>query len=138
VINLVKKLLIVFGLLFTFSLVGCGPKEYSYSDFASQTITDKAQQTNMESGTYYIYLYGPSCEHCIMIKQEALGMIDKISKYNVYLVSVSSITDVNDEILAYANDDVFTPSLVKISNYKVADIYVGGTDVINTLKDLLN
>lgn len=148
-----RKIFLIISLALVLALAGCGAttttttstsstsaytttKLYDYSDFANQTITDKSQQLTMSAGTYYIYLYGPTCTHCEQIKQQALSLIDSITSNSIYIVAISQLADVNDTIRSYANDEIFTPSLIKISNHEVAYIYVGGDTVLSELTDM--
>ncbi len=146
--NLAKKIILGVVIILTFVLTGCSldttVSTYSYNDFYSHYIFDKSEQMDMSDGVYYIYLYGPECSHCEKIKQDVLYRLDHIMNYSVYLVAVSSLDDVNDTIIDYCkinvdpDSPILTPSLVKIDNHEVVQVFVGENDVISALNKLVS
>ena len=105
--------------------------ERNYSEFSDLHITEPSAQLSQEQDRYYIYYYGPYCEHCIFIKNEVLSKIELLKNDVVYLVEVNSPSDINENILVK-----YTPSLVRIESTEAKDNYVGATAILNILNGL--
>lgn len=134
-----KKIILVLVLMF--SLVACDEEtttittivypEMSYLSFSAYWITDSSEQLTQDESVYYLYFYGSNCGACYGIKNEALYTIEFLDVDSVYFIQADKYSDINEAITLEG-----TPSLVKIVNGEVDEIFTGGTSVLAALHDL--
>jgi hypothetical protein len=123
-----------------FALVGCDEEtttteflypEMSYLSFSAYMITNPVLQLSQAENTYYIYYYGSECSACYNIKNEALYTIEFLDQDVVYFVEIETSADINENISLEG-----TPSLVRVVNGEVDEVYTGGTNVLQALHAL--
>lgn len=131
-----KRILLIFILVF--ALVGCDKTtteitypEMSYLSFSAQKISDVSEQLTQDEDVYYVYFYGSSCSACEDIKNEALFTIEFLTEDKVYLVEVSSLSDIYDSIPISV-----TPAIVKVVDGEVNSYLTGGSKVLDALHGL--
>ncbi|MBI9008733.1 MAG: hypothetical protein JEZ05_01770 [Tenericutes bacterium] len=132
-----KKIILVLALMF--SLVACDEEttttmtypEMSYLSFSAYWITDVDEQLTQDESVYYLYFYGSNCVACQTIKDEALYTIEFLDVDAVYFVQADSFSAINAAITIEG-----TPSLVKIVNGEVDEVFTGGTSVLAALHGL--
>lgn len=105
--------------------------DVDYDDFNGQFIEVPDEQLSMPQDDYYIYYYGKSCEGCILIKDQVLDTFFRAKNTTIYFVSVNSIYDIDP------NSGVsVTPTVVRVQNNQVTEIYEAGNEIIPMLKDI--
>jgi hypothetical protein len=104
---------------------------YNYSDFPELLISDPYTQLNVLDQDYYVYYYGLTCAHCIAIKQEVLTKIALLTQDHVFLVQVSSLSDIMPGIGVTK-----TPTIIKVVNHQLVSLDVGDTDVLAVFDSL--
>jgi hypothetical protein len=104
---------------------------YDYSDFSVLLISDPYTQLNVIDEDYYVYYYGLSCSHCNAIKQEVLTKIATLNQDHVFLVQVSSLSDIMSETGVTS-----TPAIIKVVNHQLESKDVGETDVLAVIDAL--
>jgi|AntAceMinimDraft_18_1070375.scaffolds.fasta_scaffold00195_8 hypothetical protein len=122
-----------------FALVGCDNQtttvisypEMSYLSFSGFIIYDADEQLIQEEDVYYIYYYGNNCSACYNIKNEALYTIEFLDENTVYFVKIYTSGDIHEDIPLEG-----TPSLVRIINGEVDEVFTGGTKVLGALHEL--
>ena len=135
-----KKLLtILMVLLAGFLFVSCEKTtttttafvEYDYSDFPELFISDPYTQLNVIDEDYYVYYYQLICKNCSKIKQEVLTKIASLTQDHVFLVQVSSSSDIMPGIGVER-----TPSIIKVVNHQLVSMDEGVTDVLAVIDGL--
>ncbi len=136
----VIKILVFFSVLL---LVGCETTtsetttttisymDLDYSDFQGQFIDDVDEQLNMPYQEYYIYYYGPTCSACIILKPEILDRFYHAKNDVIYFVAVITPDDINVNV-----DIRYTPSLVKVIDGEVTEVYQGNTAIRGMIEDI--
>jgi len=133
-----KKIFVLFVIFF--GLIGCENTTTSttitypnkdYSQFAENFISNPEDQLNQEYDEYYLYFYGPTCLSCEYIKNEVLSKIELLSDTMIFFVEASIPADVNSEIAV-----THTPSLVKVVNHQVVEIFEGGASLLSEIDTL--
>jgi len=122
-----------------FALVGCDDQTttvmtypvMSYLSFSGSIIHEANEQLDQEEDVYYIYYYGDNCSACTNIKNEALYTIEFLNEDSVYFVKLYTSSDIHEDISIEG-----TPSLVRIVNGEVDEVFKGGQKVIDALHDL--
>ncbi len=122
-----------------FTLVSCDEEttitmtypEMSYLSFSTSWINNESEQLTQDENVYYVYFYGSSCSACYNIKDEALYTIEFLNNDTVYFVVADRLSDINEAITLGG-----TPSLVKVVNGKVDEIFTGGSSVLTALHGL--
>lgn len=137
-----KAFLGVFSLIIFLFVFGCQgdtttttrvttTNNLDYSDFPELILTDPLEQMNRPELDYYLYFYGPTCEHCLEIKGELLAIIQYLRIDKVYIIEADSYDDIADEI---SIDE--TPSLVHVVNHEVEDSVTGAALVMGIIRGL--
>jgi hypothetical protein len=133
-----KRILVSACLVLTLcSFVGCQTTTstttgvYDYSDFSDLIIGSVEAQLSMPEADYYIYYYGTSCAHCATIKNQVLNILHSLANDVVYIVAVSHPADVDP-----ATGVTVTPSLIKVSNHLVVELYDSPSEVLSALGGL--
>jgi hypothetical protein len=85
-----------------------------YSDFPELILTDPLTQMNRPELDYYLYFYGPTCEHCFDIKGELLAIIQYLTIDKIYIIEADSREDLAAEMTFDQS-----PSLVHIVIHEV-------------------
>lgn len=124
-------------LVLTLTLFGCElntdatTAEKDYSDFPNLIIDDPEDQLSQNYDVYYLYFYGPYCPACNNIKEEVLSKIELLDNDMIFLVQAMQLSDVNEHI-----NVTKTPSLVRIINNQVDEIYESGETILTVLDTL--
>ncbi len=105
--------------------------DLDYSDFQGQFIDDVDEQLNMPYQEYYIYYYGPTCSACIILKPEILDRFYHAKNDVIYFVAVITPDDINVNV-----DIRYTPSLVKVIDGEVTEVYQGNTAIRGMIEDI--
>lgn len=130
----ILPLFIISIFLFSCNTTTTTTSEYldvDYDDFNGQFIEVPDEQLSMPQDDYYIYYYGQSCQGCILIKDQVLDTFFRAKNTTIYFVSVNSIYDIDP------NSGVsVTPTVVRVQNNQVTEIYEAGDEIIPMLKDI--
>lgn len=102
-----------------------------YSDFPDLILTSPDEQLAQVEDDYYLYFYGPICEHCTLIKGEVLAKLSVMEMDKVYLVEADSLDDIHDEISLTK-----TPGLVHIVMHEVDSVVIGMASVMEIIRQL--
>lgn len=138
-IKLKKALLLI---LISFILISCDTTitttetentypEMDYADFSDIAINSVDDQLTQAYDVYYLYFFGPTCSACLGIKNEALSKIELLENDHLFLCEVNGSSQIHDSI-----DVTYIPSLVRIVDNNVDQIYTGGSNVLDVLNGL--
>ncbi len=104
--------------------------DLDYSDFEGRIIFDSSMQLSMPEDDYYLYFYGPYCQACIILKPEILNAFYD-AEAMFYIVVVTGYQDIHPDI-----DLEGTPTLLRIIDHEVVEVYVGNTQIRSVLVEI--
>ncbi|MBN2540627.1 MAG: hypothetical protein JXB08_03780 [Bacilli bacterium] len=123
-------------------------KDYNYYTLITEYngITEYKNGTDTALEDYVVYFYQDSCTNCSAIKTDALRIGNRLNAdtETFFLANTTTMTDDTDYLTPFLDavdltDTEFgTPALLVVVDGQVAGMYVGSTDVLAELNDLID
>lgn len=132
-----KKTIGFITLLFiSFIFVSCEEEmttiDYQYSDYSYYQVKTFDDQLDYQDGTFYVYYYSEGCPSCQSIKEDVLSRIAYLNVDTLLIFDVYQNTVGLEPSFNLTN----TPSLVKVTNHRFDELYVGVDEILPILESL--
>lgn len=106
-------------------------EELDYYDERLTFITSNTELLSQDAESYYVYMFSPTCSHCLSIKQEVLEFVFNELNEPFFIIDAYDYTK-ND---GYSDWGQYVPTLIKIVNGEIVEEYVGTIEVRTCISD---
>jgi len=107
-------------------------RNYQYSDYSYYQVKAYDDQLEYSDGTFYVYYYSENCGACISIKSDVLGKVSHLESDVLLLFDVFN----NGLDIESSFNIEQTPTLIKVTNNRFDEKYVGVSEILPILNEL--